>query len=687
VWIQSKISANIASSAIKIVNDYLNPESKGNPSSNEARRCDIVRVIVPVKKKMQPPIPYPGKPTANNANNNNSSSSGANSNNNAASNNSGDMVKMISPTNKEFGANGASHKKEANSNTGNSDVPLYERGSGSTAVNGNALVHAGSTTTAAASPAMSVPMAVSINQVVPMDTEMENNMVMSARSGGRHSPHSVASNANGIQQHNDSNMTMKTESDAHLHMRPRWAEFVMDGEEAAAASGAVKNAIRCFGEPVDKIIETVKTPSAITTHLFDELDAILFSFLTDKYFDAFKNHEYYQKFLHFMAMTEQPVTDDDFALFRVLGRGGFGMVSGCKRCYSGRLFAMKVMNKKRVKLKKAEALCLNERNILSAVDSPYVVCLKYAFTTPTDLYLVLDLMIGGDLGYHLQRKHSFTMAETKFYAARILLGIGALHDLSIVYRDLKPENVLMDEHGYTKISDLGLACRVSRSGLSGTCGTRGYWAPEMLRRDSQGKRERYSLSVDWFSFGCCIYEFLIGVSPFRTEAAKNWGKFPKLEKADKDKAIDLAIQEMDPDLDAIGLLDETTKDILRKLLNKDGKARLGAKGYRDIMLHPWFADIDFDSLNQMQPPMVPPRDINMATQSEIGSFADDKQSRKVVLSEADHKHYETWLFISTRAFQEEVVEFLLMEELLVSLLIDSYLSWSSVDLANVLVCS
>jgi beta-adrenergic-receptor kinase len=610
--LQSKISSNLGSVAVKIAQDYLRPGSTGSSTLNDTRRPDIVRVILPHKKKSQPPGPYPGKAAVAEGSGHNSGGSHQHGSSNSGAS---DVQSFVPPTTQPV--NGANGTNGSN-------------GSGAVANGAVATAHNG---------AVSVPMSTSLGQVVPVE-----------ETSAPVSPKSIIGQ----------NVQMSQQLTAP---RPKWQDFVLESDAATSDLAAV-NALRCVGEPVERILDIVRAPPNITNYLFDELDVILFSYISDKFFEAFKGHEYYQKYLHFMAMTEQPVCEDDFALFRVLGRGGFGMVSGCKRCYSGRLFAMKVMNKKRVKLKKAEALCLNERNILSSVDSPYVVCLKYAFTTPTDLYLVLDLMIGGDLGYHLQRKHSFTMAETKFYAARILLGIGALHDLSIVYRDLKPENVLMDEHGYTKISDLGLACRVTRNGLSGTCGTRGYWAPEMLRRDAQGKRERYSLSVDWFSYGCCVYEFLIGVSPFRTEQAKNFGKFPKLEKADKDKAIDLAIQEMEPDLESGGL-DETTKDFLRKLLHKDGKTRLGSKGYRDIMLHPWFADVDFDSLNQVQPPMTPPRDINMATQSEIGSFADDKQSRKIVLTEADHRHYESWLFISTRAFQEEVVEFLLMEELLV----------------------
>ena len=274
--------------------------------------------------------------------------------------------------------------------------------------------------------------------------------------------------------------------------------------------------------------------------------------------------------------------------FTVLGRGGFGLVNACKRCTTGKLYAMKMLNKKRIKLKKAEALCLQERNILAIIHSPYVVCLKYAFSTPTDLYLILDLMTGGDLGFHLSRKGRFSEKEAKYYAARTLLGLASMHDKNIAYRDLKPENILMDEEGYTKISDLGLACKVGRSGLSGTCGTRGYWAPEMLRRDAQDKRERYTVSVDWFSFGCCVYEFMYGISPFRTEKARKWGDFPKIEKADRDKAIDLAIQQMDPEFDD-HVFDEVSKDLITKLLNKDGKLRLGANGHKEIIAHPWFA--------------------------------------------------------------------------------------------------
>ena len=370
-------------------------------------------------------------------------------------------------------------------------------------------------------------------------------------------------------------------------------------------STEVTNAVRAHGYPIDDIIRALhcsiiineegerkegdkEERSKIRVDFFDKLEGYIFNYIVEKHFTVFTGSPLWTKLFKYLFLTERKVVEDDFSLFRVLGRGGFGLVNACKRCTTGKLYAMKMLNKKRVKMKKAEALCLNERNILAVIQSPYVVCLKYAFTTKADVFLILDLMTGGDLGFHLSRKGRFSEKETKYYAARTLLGLAAMHEKNIAYRDLKPENILMDEDGYTKISDLGLACKIGKTGLSGTCGTRGYWAPEMLRRDASDKREKYTVTVDWFSFGCCLYEFMYGISPFRTDKARRWGEFPKIEKVDRDRAIDLAIQQMEPDYDD-ALFHPIIKDLISKLLIKDGKKRLGANGFHEIAAHPWFA--------------------------------------------------------------------------------------------------
>lgn len=320
---------------------------------------------------------------------------------------------------------------------------------------------------------------------------------------------------------------------------------------------------------------------------------------------------------------------------------------------------MKVMNKKRIKLKRSEQLALNERKALAAVESKFVVNLKYSFHSKDDVYLILDLMTGGDLGYHLHQKQRFPKKECLYYAARIMLGLQALHDKKYVYRDLKPENCLLAEDGRVKITDLGLATKITPK-LHGAAGTRGYWAPEMLRRDSKGRRMPYGHTVDWFSFGCCVAEFISGTNPFRSEAALNFGL--ERGKQTKEKAIDTATLEMEPDFPP-DKFEASAASFCRRLLDKNETTRLGYNGCEEIMAHPWFKHVNWESIisDRKKPPYIPPKDVNAASQSEIGTFAEDKAYQECALTDADEEFYKDWDWTNPRAFAAEVIEFLIYE--------------------------
>lgn len=310
-------------------------------------------------------------------------------------------------------------------------------------------------------------------------------------------------------------------------------------------------------------------------------------------------------------------------------------------------------------MKKSEQLAINERHALASVESKFVVNLKYSFHSKDDIFLILDLMTGGDLGFHLHQKGKFPKREVLYYSARIMLALQALHDKQYVYRDLKPENCLLAEDGRVKITDLGLATKITPK-LHGAAGTRGYWAPEMLRRDSRGKRMNYSHTVDWFSFGCCLAEFISGSNPFRTEAALNFG----LERGQqtKEKAIDFAIMEMDPELPP-EKFEPDAADLCQKLLMKDEKKRLGYNGCGNIMSHPYFKNTNWEAIlsDKENPPFIPAKDVNAATQSEIGNFVEDKKYQETVLTEEDEEHYKDWDWTNPRAFAAEVIEFLIYE--------------------------
>mmetsp|Transcript_565 Transcript_565/g.909 ORF Transcript_565/g.909 Transcript_565/m.909 type:complete len:684 (-) Transcript_565:105-2156(-) len=394
-------------------------------------------------------------------------------------------------------------------------------------------------------------------------------------------------------------------------------------------------------------------------NLFDCAEVIVAENVREKHWAGFEGSEYYTKLLNFLWIQDKKVVEEDFFVMRVLGRGGFGLVTACKKGTSGKLYAMKVMNKKRIKIKKAEKLTLNEQKCLADVNSPFVVKLSYSFQSKTDVFLILDLMTGGDLSFHLSLKGRFPTKECLYYGARIMLGLQALHDRGYVYRDLKPENCLLGEDGRVKLTDLGLATKVTPT-LSGAAGTRGYWAPEMLRRDKNGKRMTYDHMVDWFSFGCCLAEFISGTNPFRSEPALNYG-LGKGKKT-KEKAIDYATLEMTPQFDS-KTFNEDAADICLRLLDKNAKTRLGANGCKEIMSHPWFHEVKWESIisDRQRPPFIPPKDVNAAAQSEIGTFAEDRTFHETVLDEKDEAVYKNWDFTSAKAFEAEVLEFLIYE--------------------------
>lgn len=307
--------------------------------------------------------------------------------------------------------------------------------------------------------------------------------------------------------------------------------------------------------------------------------------------------------------------------------------------------------------------------VLKSVNSPFVVNLKYSFQSKNELFLILDLMTGGDLSFHLGQKGYFPKEDCMYYGARIMLGLQALHDKQFVYRDLKPENCLLDESGRMKLTDLGLACRITPD-LHGAAGTRGYWAPEMLRRDENGRRMPYGHTVDWFSFGCLLAELICGFNPFRSEMALSFGleriKALNLtfdnEKKKKEKAIDLATLEMEPKFES-SKFDPDSRDLCRKLLNKDEKKRLGYKGCEEIMSHPWFKGMDWEMImsDKMKPPFIPSNDVNALSQRDIGQFAEDKVFQETALTENDELRYQRWNWTNPVAYSAEVIEFLICE--------------------------
>ncbi|XP_036792129.1 G protein-coupled receptor kinase 5 isoform X1 [Oncorhynchus mykiss] len=359
--------------------------------------------------------------------------------------------------------------------------------------------------------------------------------------------------------------------------------------------------------------------------IFSDCRKALHHYLRGAPFLDYQNSMYFDRFLQWKMLERQPIAKDTFRQYRVLGKGGFGEVCACQVRATGKMYACKKLEKKRIKKRKGESMALNEKQILEKVNSRFVVSLAYAYETKDALCLVLTLMNGGDLKFHIYSMGTpgFEKDRVQFYAAQICCGLDHLHQESIVYRDLKPENILLDDNGHIRISDLGLAIKVAEGDpIRGRVGTVGYMAPEVINN------ERYGMSPDWWGLGCLIYEMTAGRSPFR--ARKERVKREEVEKRVQEEEEEYSDK-----------FTEDTKAICRVLLTKDPKQRLGctAEGSSGVKAHCFFRNINFKRLEAgiQEPSFVPdPRAVYCKDVLDIEQFSTVKG---VNLDQTDNDFY------------------------------------------------
>jgi len=286
-------------------------------------------------------------------------------------------------------------------------------------------------------------------------------------------------------------------------------------------------------------------------------------------------------------LTEKKPTIDDFLLIRVIGKGSFGKVILVRKKATGRLYAMKVLRKPDVVLRKQVEHTKTERRVLGKSGGNFIVRLHSAFQTAQKLYLVLDYCPGGELFFHLSRAGKFTEDMTRFYAAEVTLALEHLHAHNVVYRDMKPENVLLDGDGHVRLADFGLAkdeVKGQFQGASSLCGTPEYLAPEILSRLGHGK------AVDWWGLGMIVYEMLTGLPPWYTRNKRK---------------LFLALRSAP--LEVPAYVSDTAKSFIASLLHRNPHLRLGAGGAAEVKMHPFFAAVDWEKTEarEAKPPFKP----------------------------------------------------------------------------------
>lgn len=266
-----------------------------------------------------------------------------------------------------------------------------------------------------------------------------------------------------------------------------------------------------------------------------------------------------------------PVSIEDFDLIRLLGKGSFSKVYLARFKQTQQEFAVKVLKKTNLVVYSDPSSVITEMRVLNlGRQYTFLAIAHCCFQSKDRLYFVMEYVVGHDLVYHIGKARKFPEDRARFYAAEIFLALRFLHNHAIVYRDLKLDNVILDEHGHCKLIDFGMSKELPSNGTTNTfCGTPSYISPETI------KNQGYSYSVDWWAFGVLIFEMLVGYSPFEAE--------------DEDELYKRIVTES---VKVPLFLSDEARALLEGLLQKDPTKRLGCQlleGCADaIMDHPFF---------------------------------------------------------------------------------------------------
>ncbi|KAJ7033362.1 kinase-like domain-containing protein [Mycena alexandri] len=269
----------------------------------------------------------------------------------------------------------------------------------------------------------------------------------------------------------------------------------------------------------------------------------------------------------------------DFIIQRTLGTGSFGRVHLVRSKHNLRFYAIKVLNKDRVVKMKQVEHTNNEQRMLECVQHPFIINLWGYFQDTANLYMVMDFVPGGELFTLLRRSNRFPDPVAKFYAAEVGLALNHLHGLGIIYRDLKPENVLLNADGHIKVADFGFAKAVDTTTWT-LCGTPDYLAPEVIGQ------QRYNKSVDWYALGILIYEMLFGLPPYHQTEQNHLVLYDRIQAGPSKVAFPPAA------------FSDGARDLIMKLMETDPSKRYGnmRHGAGDVFAHAWFREVDWERL-------------------------------------------------------------------------------------------
>jgi len=291
---------------------------------------------------------------------------------------------------------------------------------------------------------------------------------------------------------------------------------------------------------------------------------------------------------HRMHLQDLDITMKDLRLKAIVGRGSFGIVKLVHHCNDeSKTYALKCVSKTQVvRQGQQKSICM-ERDINAQCYHPCIMQFIKTFQDPTTVYFLTEFLGGGDLFYAIREIGNLSKEHSQFYGGSITVALEYLHARSIMYRDLKPENVLLDFKGCVKLVDFGCCKKTLRTNT--LVGTPEYFAPETIL----GKG--YTFAIDWWALGVMMHEFIVGPLPF--------GR-------DTDDQLDLFREILEAPLQfPIHVTDETAVSVISGLLERTPELRLGTstRGAREIKEHHYYAGFSWDALvgRYMKAPWLP----------------------------------------------------------------------------------
>ncbi|DAZ94849.1 TPA: LOW QUALITY PROTEIN: hypothetical protein N0F65_012538 [Lagenidium giganteum] len=339
----------------------------------------------------------------------------------------------------------------------------------------------------------------------------------------------------------------------------------------------------------------------------------------------------------------QTLSMKHFEVHRVVGKGGFGKVNAVirKKTKPPQWFALKTLSKVVVVQRSCVRMIWNERNLLATIRSPHIVAMHHAFQDVDNCYVVMDLLLGGDLKFQMQaRTTPFSESDAKFYAAGILLSLQYLHSQQILHRDVKPDNVILDNKGYPRLTDLGVSVKTETMRFRSNSGTTAYMAPELLRGNAD-----HGVASDLYSLGIVVFELVFKKRPWKGSVQSRLDACPDIWNG---LTEELEVKYYPEELlrDSFSSISPVCKDLLRSLLHPLEEKRLGFKGGVDeVMKHEYFAEFDWSAYEAqtMKPPFAPVIDeTKVNCNTAVHDFDDvlERSSRPSIrVKRADQDHF------------------------------------------------